>query len=99
MVRLCLYGAFATIIGRLFFPAEDPSTVMLAAFATYGTALVIRPVGACSLAEWLIFAGAVPSFCRSFAHGRSYRGGRISAELRSRHLAPVTLILLRAAKV
>ena len=41
-----LYGAFATIIGPLFFPAEDPSTIMLAAFATYGTALVVRPVGA-----------------------------------------------------
>ena len=41
-----LYGAFATIIGPVFFPAEDPSTVMLAAFATYATALIIRPVGA-----------------------------------------------------
>jgi MHS family proline/betaine transporter-like MFS transporter len=41
-----LYGAFATIIGPLFFPPADPSTVMLAAFATYGTALIIRPVGA-----------------------------------------------------
>jgi MHS family proline/betaine transporter-like MFS transporter len=41
-----LYGAFATVIGPLFFPAEDHSTVMLAAFATYGTALLVRPIGA-----------------------------------------------------
>jgi MFS transporter, MHS family, proline/betaine transporter len=41
-----LYGAFATIIGPVFFPAEDPATVMLAAFAAYGIALIIRPVGA-----------------------------------------------------
>jgi MHS family proline/betaine transporter-like MFS transporter len=41
-----LYGAFATIIGPVFFPAEDPSVVMFAAFATYSTALIIRPVGA-----------------------------------------------------
>jgi hypothetical protein len=41
-----LYGAFATIIGPLFFPSEDPATAMLAAFATYGAALIIRPVGA-----------------------------------------------------
>src|SRR6187200_3227596 len=41
-----LYGAFATIIGPVFFPVEDPSTVLLAAFAVYATALIIRPVGA-----------------------------------------------------
>jgi MFS transporter, MHS family, proline/betaine transporter len=41
-----LYGAFASIIGPVFFPAEDISTVMLAAFAVYGTALIVRPVGA-----------------------------------------------------
>ena len=46
-----LYGAFATIIGPLFFPSEDPATVMLAAFATYGTALIIRPVGALLFAD------------------------------------------------
>ena len=38
-------GAFATIIGPVFFPSENPSTVLLAAFATYGTALIIRPSG------------------------------------------------------
>ena len=41
-----LYGAFPTVIGPLFFPAQNPSTVMLAAFATYGIAVVLRPVGA-----------------------------------------------------
>ena len=41
-----LYGAFASIIGPVFFPAEDPSTALLAAFAPYGTALIIRPVDA-----------------------------------------------------
>lgn len=41
-----LYGAFATVIGAVFFPAQDPSVVMLAAFATYGIAVIIRPVGA-----------------------------------------------------
>ncbi|HEX3196458.1 MAG TPA: hypothetical protein VHR39_02775 [Propionibacteriaceae bacterium] len=33
-----LYGAFATVIGPVFFPAEDPATVMLAAFTAYGIA-------------------------------------------------------------
>src|SRR3954468_11475723 len=41
-----LYGAFATIIGPVFFPSGDRSTVMLAVFAAYGTALIVRPVGA-----------------------------------------------------
>jgi MFS family permease len=52
VVRLrARYGAFATIIGPVFVPSEDPSTIMLAAFATYGTALIVRPVGA------LLFGG------------------------------------------
>lgn len=41
-----LYGAFATIIGPLFFPAQNPATVMLAAFGAHGIALVVRPIGA-----------------------------------------------------
>ena len=62
-----LYGAFATIIGPVFFPAEDPSTVLLAAFAVYGTALIIRPVGPCSSVGWRTFADgelfSFPSLC------------------------------------
>ncbi|SDT10320.1 MFS transporter, MHS family, proline/betaine transporter [Friedmanniella luteola] len=41
-----VYGALATVIGAVFFPAADAATALSAAFAVYGTALVLRPVGA-----------------------------------------------------
>ena len=61
-----LYGAFATVIGAVFFPAQDPSVVMLAAFATYGIAVIITPVGALIFGRWRIFGDAVLSCYRSF---------------------------------
>ncbi|MFY1637414.1 MFS transporter [Solwaraspora sp. WMMB335] len=42
-----LYGtAAALVFGRLFFPAAEPATGTLLAFATYGVGFVARPVGA-----------------------------------------------------
>lgn len=40
-----VYSFFATIIGKLFFPAEDKVTQLLLAVGTYGIAFVARPVG------------------------------------------------------
>jgi MHS family proline/betaine transporter-like MFS transporter len=41
-----IYGFFAVEIGRSFFPASDPLTSLLGAFATYGVGFLMRPVGA-----------------------------------------------------
>jgi len=41
-----MYGFFAVIIGKLFFPASDPMTSLLSSFATYGVGFLMRPVGA-----------------------------------------------------
>jgi MFS transporter, MHS family, proline/betaine transporter len=41
-----IYGFFAPEIGRAFFPAADPLTSLVAAFATYGVGFIMRPVGA-----------------------------------------------------
>ncbi len=41
-----IYGAFATILGQVFFPVDDPASALTAAFAAYGTALLVRPLGA-----------------------------------------------------
>jgi MFS transporter, MHS family, proline/betaine transporter len=41
-----IYGFFAPEIGRAFFPAADPLTSLIAAFATYGVGFIMRPVGA-----------------------------------------------------
>jgi MFS transporter, MHS family, proline/betaine transporter len=41
-----VYGAFATIIAITFFPGSDPTARLLASFAVFATAFLIRPVGA-----------------------------------------------------
>lgn len=41
-----VYGALATLIAVVYFPAEDPAVALSAAFAAYGTALLVRPLGA-----------------------------------------------------
>jgi len=40
-----IYGYFATSIGRLFFPTEDPVAQVLAAFGIFAIGYVMRPVG------------------------------------------------------
>ena len=44
--EIVIFGYFAGIISRLFFPSEDPLTSLLLAFATFGVTFVMRPVGA-----------------------------------------------------
>lgn len=42
-----IYGtAAALVFGKIFFPAFDPVTAMVAAFATFGVAYITRPLGA-----------------------------------------------------
>lgn len=41
-----IYAYFATTIGGLFFPSDDAATSLLAAFATFGVAFLVRPFGA-----------------------------------------------------
>lgn len=41
-----IYGALATVIAVVFFPTPNLATALSAAFAAYGTALLVRPLGA-----------------------------------------------------
>jgi len=41
-----VYGAFATIIAGTYFPRTDATASLLAAFAVFATAFLLRPVGA-----------------------------------------------------
>lgn len=41
-----VFGALATVVGAVFFPSKDVTTALTAAFAVYGTALIVRPLGA-----------------------------------------------------
>ncbi|MFL0790958.1 MAG: MFS transporter [Prochlorococcus sp.] len=40
-----LYGYFATIIGREFFPSADPSNSLIAAFGAFAAGFLVRPFG------------------------------------------------------
>ncbi|MFI0470822.1 MFS transporter [Saccharopolyspora sp. 5N102] len=41
-----IYGAMAAVIGRLFFPTDDPTVSLLVALASYAVGFVCRPLGA-----------------------------------------------------
>src|ERR1700761_6512697 len=40
-----VFGLFAGIIGKLFFPADNPSSSLMLTFATFGIAFAARPLG------------------------------------------------------
>jgi MFS transporter, MHS family, proline/betaine transporter len=40
-----VFGLFAGIIGKLFFPADNPTSSLLLTFATFGIAFAARPLG------------------------------------------------------
>ena len=41
-----LYGILAALIGRLFFPIDNPTAATLASLATFGAGFGVRPLGA-----------------------------------------------------
>jgi MFS transporter, MHS family, proline/betaine transporter len=47
-----LYGYLAAIIGRLFFPGEDPTASLLASYGVFAAGFVMRPLGA-TVFGWL----------------------------------------------
>lgn len=40
-----VYSFFATLIGRLYFPVDDPTGQLLLSFATFGVGFLTRPLG------------------------------------------------------
>jgi len=69
-----IYGFFARTIGSLYFPAEDPRTSLLAAYAVFAVGFFMRPLGAILFGHigdrvgrgpallWSVVAMAVPTF-------------------------------------
>lgn len=47
-----VFGLFAGVIGRLFFPAESSSASLLLTFATFGLAFAARPIGGLVFGLW-----------------------------------------------
>ena len=40
-----IYGYFAAILGKLYFPSEDPMISLIAAFGTFAVGFLTRPLG------------------------------------------------------
>jgi len=40
-----VYGFLAAVLGRKFFPGDDPTASLLATFAAFGVAFLARPLG------------------------------------------------------
>ncbi len=47
-----LYGYLAVVIGKLFFPAENPTVSLLASYGVFAAGFVMRPIGA-AVFGWL----------------------------------------------
>ncbi len=95
-----IYGALATVVGFAFFPAEDLTTALTAAFAVYGTALVLRPLGALVFGRLGDTRGrrtvliTVIFLMTGATAGVGFLPGYATIGL----LAPILLVLLRAAQ-
>jgi MFS family permease len=53
MYDFMVFGYFAGAIGRAYFPASNEHASLLLAFATYGAAFLMRPIGAVVLGSYL----------------------------------------------
>ncbi len=40
-----IYGFFAPILGKLFFPSDDPTTSLIASFGAFAAGFLMRPIG------------------------------------------------------
>lgn len=62
---LLIYGYFAVVIGRLFFPADNATTSLLLSMGTFGVSFVMRPLGAIVLGSYADRAGRKASLTLS----------------------------------
>lgn len=64
---LVIYGYFAVVMSKLFFPTSDPKTSLLLAVGTFGISFVMRPCGAVVLGSYADRAGRKASLTLSIA--------------------------------
>ncbi|GJI87852.1 MFS transporter [Rugamonas sp. R1(2021)] len=62
-----IYGYFAIVIGKLFFPADDEATSLLLSIASFGISFVTRPLGAIILGSYADRVGRKASLTASIA--------------------------------
>src|SRR5581483_12287145 len=54
---LVIYGYFAIVLSKLFFPAADETVSLMLAVGTFGISFVMRPLGAIVLGSYADRAG------------------------------------------
>lgn len=64
---LLIYGYFAIVIGKLFFPAADETTSLLLSVGTFGISFVMRPLGAIVLGSYADRVGRKASLTASIS--------------------------------
>jgi MHS family proline/betaine transporter-like MFS transporter len=92
-----LYGFFAVIIGKLFFPSGNATASLLAALAVFGVAFLVRPLGGVVLGAFADRAGrrAALSACVLLMGIATTLIALLPTYASVGVLAPILLVLLR----
>src|SRR5580704_1002301 len=64
---LVIYGYFAVVLSKLFFPAANETVSLMLAVGTFGISFVMRPLGAIVLGSFADRAGRKASLTLSIA--------------------------------
>jgi len=92
-----IYGYFAPVLGKLFFPADDPAASLLAAFAVFAVGYGARPLGGIILGHIADRVGRKPSLILSLTMmgAGTFCIGILPVHAQIGTLAAVLLVILR----
>ncbi len=92
-----LYGILAALIGKLFFPADNPTAALLASLAAFGAGFAVRPLGAVLFGYYGDRIGRKYTFLVTITlmGGATVAIGLLPTYASAGLLAPVLLLLLR----
>tara|TARA_R110002072_G_scaffold121684_2_gene255837 strand:- start:1934 stop:3355 length:1422 start_codon:yes stop_codon:yes gene_type:complete len=92
-----VYGYFAIVIGKLFFPSDDPSVSLIAAYGAFAAGFLARPIGGLLLGRLGDLIGRrhvliVSILCMALP---TFLMGALPTQAEIGIMAPLLLVLLR----
>jgi MFS family permease len=92
-----LYGILAALLGRLFFPIDNPTAALLASLATFGAGFAVRPLGAMLFGHFGDVIGRKRTFLVTITlmGGATFAIGLLPTYAAIGIAAPALLVLLR----
>lgn len=92
-----LYGILAALIGKLFFPIDNPTAALLASLATFGAGFAVRPLGAMVFGHFGDVIGRKRTFLVTITlmGGATAAIGLLPTYAMAGIWAPIILVLLR----